>query len=181
MNSQQRFLKVNNIEQEKQLNDKLYGRNVPSFFLQPNLDFRPVSTKYSHFQIMDEYAKSNEKVNILSEYNPERVFYPGDSKPPFSYFARNIDKETDLRNQFMALQNADQAVYVPNSTSDLYNSLSNVSSTNTEYKDPAFYKLNDNEKYSNHKKTNNFNNNKMFYNTTRLNNYNINNDNRNKK
>tara|TARA_B100000963_G_scaffold4346_2_gene3343 strand:- start:1749 stop:2288 length:540 start_codon:yes stop_codon:yes gene_type:complete len=178
MNSH-RFLKHNNIKEEKLQNDKLYGRNVPSFFIQPNIDFRPISTKYSYFQIEDEYAKSNEKIKILNDYDPKNVFFPGDSKPPFSYFARNVDTETDLRNQFMALQKADQAVYVPSSTSDLYNSISNVSSRN-EDKEPNFYKLTDNEKYQNHSKISQFRENSLFHNNTRLSNYNIKKDKRNK-
>ena len=66
--------------------------------------------------------KSQRKVNILNDYNPQKVFYPGDCKPPFFSILRNVDTETGLRNQFMALQKADQAVYVPQSTSDLYQS-----------------------------------------------------------
>ena len=42
-----RYIKHENIENEKNMNERLYGRNVPSFFLQPNIDFRPISTKYS--------------------------------------------------------------------------------------------------------------------------------------
>ena len=178
MNSQ-RYLNHNNIQEEKLKNDKLYGRNVPSFFLQPNFDFRPISTKYSFFQIKDEYAKSNEKINILNDYDPKNVFFPGDSKPPFSYFARNVDTETDLRNQFMALQKCDQAVYVPNSRSDLYNSTSNISSTSNEYKEPQFYKLSDQEKYQGHSKISQFKSNNLFHNNTRLSNYSLNKDKRN--
>ena len=181
MSSQERFLKINNIEEEQKINDKVYGRNVPSFFIKPNLDFRPISTKYSFFQMVHEHEKPKEEIKSLTDYSPSRIFYPGDSKPPFSYFAKNIDQETNLRNQFMALQKCDQAVYVPDSKSDLYNSFSNVSSTNFEYKEPSFYNLNDQEKYVSHKEKHNFDNNFLFNNNTRLNNYKINNDKRNNK
>ena len=178
MNNKNRVVKQNNIEEEKRINDKIYGRNVPSFFMQPNLDFRPVSTKYSYFQFKDEYAKSNEKINIVNDYNPHKVFYPGDSKPPFSYYSRNVDTETGLRNQFMALQKADQAVYVPNSTSDLYYSQSHINSTTSEDQKSTFYNLTDSEKYSNHHKIAKFKNNQLFNNNSRLDNYNINHDKR---
>ena len=179
-----RYIKRNNVTEEELQNNKIYSRNIPSFFLQPNIDFRPVSTKFSYFQFMDEQPKSNVNINKLPNYNPEKIFFPGDRKPHFSYFSMNVDKETSLRNQFMALQSCDQAVYVPNSNSDLYNSLSNtISSTNIEYKEPQFYTLNDTEKYSSNHKTSLLNNqnNQLFNNNTRLNNYNMNTDNRNKK
>lgn len=174
----QRVLKHNNINEEKQINDKIYGRNVPSFFLQPNLDFRPISTKYSYFQFKDEYEKPNEKIQILNNYNPETVFYPGDCKAPFSYFSKNIDTETNLRNQFMALQKADQSVYVPNSTSDLYLSHSSVESTRKDNMKSEFYKLSDLEKYSNHSKISNFKDKQLFNNDSRAINYNISKDSR---
>lgn len=178
MNNFNRVVKQNNIEEEKRLNDKIYGRNVPSFFMQPNFDFRPISTKYSYFQFKDEYEKPKEKINILNDYNPQKVFYPGDCKPPFSYFARNVDTETGLRNQFMALQKADQAVYVPQSTSDLYQSHKHIESTTKNDQKASFYNLLDSEKYVNHHKISQFKNNQLFHNHSRLNIYNINHDKR---
>ena len=40
---------------------------------------------------------------------------------PWSGFATKINVESELRNQIYALQSCSQAVYVPDSKSDLYN------------------------------------------------------------
>jgi hypothetical protein len=48
------------------------------------------------------------------------VFNPGNTKSPWSGFVTNINLESELRNQVYALQSCSQAVYVPNSKSDLY-------------------------------------------------------------
>jgi hypothetical protein len=53
-------------------------------------------------------------------YNVHQVFNPGNTESPWSGFASNINKESELRNQVYALQKCSQAVYVPNSNSDLY-------------------------------------------------------------
>tara|TARA_X000000950_G_C13619676_1_gene538856 strand:+ start:45 stop:599 length:555 start_codon:yes stop_codon:yes gene_type:complete len=182
MNSNQRVIKLNNIDEEKSVNDKLYGRNIPSFFLKPNFDFRPVPTKYTFFDFVTEKPKSKEEITPLNDYSVEKVFYPGDSKPPFSYFSKNIDHETNLRNQFMALQKNDQAFYVPSSNSDLYVSKGDVSSSDMMCRTPNFYKLPDEEIYLNSKKNlelKNMNSN-LFNNNTRLNYYNDNRNNLNK-
>ena len=82
----------------EQTNTRIYDRNIPSQMLQPYLDVRPVMTKYSHFPIVD----------------------PGNTQSPWSGFASNINLESELRNQVFALQKCSQAVYVPDSNSDLY-------------------------------------------------------------
>jgi hypothetical protein len=53
-------------------------------------------------------------------YDSSNTFFPGTRKPHFCGFASNVDKESTLRNQFFALQKADQSRYIPDSTSDLY-------------------------------------------------------------
>jgi hypothetical protein len=53
------------------------------------------------------------------DYSTSKVFNPGNRGPTEFYF-KSIDQESRLRNQFMALQKADQAVYVPEVNSDLY-------------------------------------------------------------
>jgi hypothetical protein len=52
-------------------------------------------------------------------YNSENVFNPGTSAP-YSGYATNINKESELKNQIYALQSCSQSVYVPSSKSDLY-------------------------------------------------------------
>ena len=88
--------------------------------LQAYLDVRPVMTKYSYFPIVDPRKPSSVPMRQLPIYNVNKQFNPGNSVSPWSGFASNINKESDLRNQVFALQKCSQSVYVPNSNSDLY-------------------------------------------------------------
>jgi len=101
-------------------NDRIYDRNIPSQFLQPYLSVRPVMTKYSVMPIVDPRAPINVPMKQMPVYNSEKVFNPGNTQSPWSGFAAAINTESELRNQIYALQACSQAVYVPNSTSDLY-------------------------------------------------------------
>jgi hypothetical protein len=87
---------------------------------QPYFDSRPAMTKYSYFPIVDPRKQIQVPVKILPTYNYEKVFNPGNTTSPWSGFATNINKESELRNQVFALQKCSQSVYVPNSNSDLY-------------------------------------------------------------
>ena len=109
---------VSNIHQET--NRRIYERNIPSQMLQPYLDVRPVMTKYSYFPIVDPRKKISVPMEQLPTYNVNTVFNPGNSTSPWSGFASNINLESELRNQVYALQKCSQSVYVPNSSSDLY-------------------------------------------------------------
>jgi hypothetical protein len=104
----------------KETNERIYYRNIPSQVLQPYLDVRPVMTKYSFFPIVDPRKEVNVKLNQTPVYNPHKVFNPGNTQSPWSGFASNINRESELRNQIYALQKCSQAVYVPQSNSDLY-------------------------------------------------------------
>ena len=56
----------------------------------------------------------------MPTYSVNEVFNPGNTQSPWSGFASNINTESELRNQIYALQKCSQAIYVPNSSSDLY-------------------------------------------------------------
>jgi hypothetical protein len=120
MNSQYNQPYISNSNIHKETNTRIYNRNVPSQILQPYLDVRPVMTKYSHFPIVDPRKTSNVQLQQIPQYNVNNVFNPGNSKAPWSGFASNINRESELRNQIYALQKSSQSVYVPNSNSDLY-------------------------------------------------------------
>jgi hypothetical protein len=107
-------------EIHKQINNRIYDRNIPSQMLQPYVDVRPVMTKYSYFPIVDPRKPINVPMVQMPTYNVYEVFNPGNTQSPWSGFASNINTESELRNQIYALQKCSQAVYVPNSTSDLY-------------------------------------------------------------
>ena len=107
-----------------ELNTRIQSRFIPDNALRPNYDPRPVSTKYAHFPTIDRKTPSKEYLGtshlVNNEANREtNTFAPLITNSPF---IRNVDTETILRNQTVALQNGiGQSVYVPSSNSDLYN------------------------------------------------------------
>ena len=102
------------------INTRMYDRNIPSKMLQPYLSVRPVMTKYSIMPIIDPRSSINTPLRQQPIYNTNSVFNPGNTQSPWSGFATNINKESELRNQIFALQKCSQSVYVPSSNSDLY-------------------------------------------------------------
>jgi hypothetical protein len=117
---------VNNMKSEcvseihNTTNRRIYDRNVPSQMLQQYVDVRPVMTKYSYLPIVDPRKEVDVRMKQYPTFNPHTVFNPGNTQSPWSGFASNINTESELRNQIYALQKCSQAVYVPNSNSDLY-------------------------------------------------------------
>jgi len=104
----------------QETNSRIYDRNIPSQVLQPYIDVRPVLTKYSYFPIVDPRKELNVPLIQVPTYNVHNVFNPGNTTSPWSGFASNINRESELRNQIYALQKCSQSVYVPSSKSDLY-------------------------------------------------------------
>jgi hypothetical protein len=102
------------------INSLIYKRNIPSSDLQPNINCRPVSTKYSFYPIVDQRRKIKYPLKSYPAYEPSLVFNPSDDLAPSSGYRKNVDLESELRNQIYALQKGDRAVYVPSSKSDLY-------------------------------------------------------------
>lgn len=107
--------------QQKTAYDKFANRNIPSSPLQPYLEPRPVLTKYSILPIVDPRAIINTQLIQQATYNTRQTFNPGNGGAPWSGFASNVNSESELRGQIYALQKCNQSVYVPNSSSDLYN------------------------------------------------------------
>jgi hypothetical protein len=103
-----------------ELNARIQSRFIPDNELRPNYDPRPVSTKYSLFPVIDRKTPGKEYLKPSTEYLGEGDGFK--SLITNSPFIRNIDTETVLRNQTVALQNGiGQSLYVPSSNSDLYN------------------------------------------------------------
>lgn len=102
------------------MNSRTYSRNVPSQSLQPYLDARAVSTKYATLPVIDFRKQINVPMKQEATYNVSHTFNPGNDFGPWSGFASNVNCESDLRGQVYALQNCDQATYVPGSQSSLY-------------------------------------------------------------
>ena len=102
------------------INYRTYQRNIPSQPLQPYLSSMPAPTKYLVMPIVDERKQSKVPVKQMPTYNVHKTFNPGNDGGPWSGFASNVNRESDLRNQIYALQSCSQATYVPASKSDLY-------------------------------------------------------------
>lgn len=111
-------------ERLDELNDRIYIRNTPdqNTILQPQFDIRSVPTRNcSVFPILD--LKSSARTKIINrDYDTEKNFAPINThRGPTKRFLSNIHTESQLRNQYYALQHgADQAVYIPSSSSELY-------------------------------------------------------------
>lgn len=110
-----------NLERNQQLNQRISNRNVPSEPLQPIYSCRPVSTKYSKLNVIDQYKQATVPLAVTPNFNVGTIFNPGNSNAPWSGYTTNVDVETNLRNQTFALQKGDRAFYVPATSSDLYN------------------------------------------------------------
>ena len=107
-------------ERTDELNQRLSGRNFPSAPLQPEFSLRPVSTKYALLPIVDQRVKPTVPLKTYPVYNTSQVFNPGNAQAPWNGFSNNINVESQLRNQFFALQRCEQSEFVPSSDSDLY-------------------------------------------------------------
>ena len=97
-----------------------YERNIPSQPLQPYLDARPVTTKYSILPIVDARKEIETPLIQRATFTPESIYNPGNDSGPWSGYASNINHESELRSQIFALQSCSQATYVPSSNSSLY-------------------------------------------------------------
>jgi hypothetical protein len=105
-----------------ELNTRIQDRQIPDRPLAPNYDPRPVPTKYSLFPVVDRRVIPKEPLdNKLYLDNNDSNFYVSSKFGPPTNFLKNVNVETALRNQGVALQHgAEQGVYVPSSDSDLY-------------------------------------------------------------
>ena len=106
------------MDYENELNKRLESRYIPSAQLQPLFDVRSVATRYTHFKTHETPIKP--ELHNYADYSQQTVFNPG-SRAPVDYFFKSVDVESTLRSQFMAIQKSNQAVYVPETSSDLYN------------------------------------------------------------
>lgn len=101
-----------------ELNDRVSERQFSDTPLRPNFDPRPVPTKYSLFPVIDRKTPIQEPAQT---YLDDNGFSPATRNGPPRTYLRNIDVETVLRNQTVALQHgADQGKFVPSTHSDLY-------------------------------------------------------------
>ena len=123
----------------EELNERIYDRNLPSGVIQSaKIHTRPVSTKYAVMPILDQRQVATVPLNHYPTFNTSTTFTPGiERNGPWSGFVSNVNVESQLRNQFFALQNCQQAKYVPSSNSDLYDV--KVSGRNVEQPFPELF------------------------------------------
>ncbi len=115
-----------NMNRDAELSERLAARNIPDGNLPPQFSMRPASTKYSIMPIVDPRSPAAlTPLKPVQNFSVDKMFNPGNAQGPWPGFANNVDNESKLRNQFMALQKSDQAYYIPPTTSDLYSSTSN--------------------------------------------------------
>ena len=131
---------LQNFEKNDIINDTIFNRNFPSSNLQMNFSPTPVDTRHTTFPILDNKKESNNSIKTYPFYNSEQIFFPGNRKPHFNGLANNIDLESSLRNQFFALQKADQAHYIPSSNSDMYNNPVNFINTNKNLNEELLFR-----------------------------------------
>ena len=104
-----------------EINKRIYQRNVPSHGLQPAFSIEPVQTRQTIMGMVDNYREATVPINNYSFYDTKKVFNPGTGVAPFSGYAVNVDLESELKNQTIALQRNDSGSYIPSSNSTLYN------------------------------------------------------------
>jgi hypothetical protein len=102
-----------------ELNSRYVDRQFPDTPLKPNYDPRPISTKYALFPCIAGYKPIQEELRTFEQYDIASNFNPG-TQAPWNGFSQNIDVETSLRNQSVAIQSSEQKDYIPDSNSDLY-------------------------------------------------------------
>ena len=120
----------NNFDKQNFINSEISNRYFPSSASTMNFSFRPVNTKYTYMPTVAQTSKSVEPILNYGNNDISANFFPSTRKMHFCGFASNIDKESTLRNQFFALQKADQKAYIPPSTSDLYENKINFVNNN---------------------------------------------------
>ena len=102
-------------------NLRTFERNIPSGILQPYLDARPCSTKYTTLSVIDPRKVIKTPLIQRATFNPQQTFNPGNDTAPWAGYASKVNLESELRNQVYALQSSSQSIYVPGSSSSLYN------------------------------------------------------------
>ena len=105
-------------QREQMINTRISNRNIPSQELEPLLSCYLKSTKYIQQPILDSRNIPNTKK--YETYSTTQTFNPG-NKSPWQGYVNAINIETELKNQLFPLSWSNKNVYVPASTSDLYN------------------------------------------------------------
>jgi hypothetical protein len=102
------------------MNNKISGRNLPDTPLQPNINVRPVSTKYALFPIVDGRLDDRDKKQYLEHY-VESNFAPITDNGPVNMTNMHINASSELRGLNVPLHKGDLPLkYTPSSNSDMF-------------------------------------------------------------
>ena len=101
-----------------ELNERTLARFIPDSPLQPSINRRPIPTKYARFPIIDRVVEAHVPIRTYLDYSASSAFAPIQGNGPFSGF--KVCDESNLRNQYFAIQSAPQSAYIPISSSELY-------------------------------------------------------------
>ena len=114
-----------------EINERILERTMATGNTDVLISPRPTSTLFT-LPLQNVIPPANCEPRIMKYISdPKSSFLPCTTNGTWSKYSSNINTESILRNQVYALQNAPQATYVPNSTSDLYNSTIQKSSNST--------------------------------------------------
>jgi len=109
-----------NSQLSQEMNQQIYQRNVPSHSLSPNISVYPVPTKYVKLGTHDNHPTCNTNKKPYIDYQSNKMFCPTSKNVNFNGYTNNIHLESELRNQFYALQKSDTSEYIPNYKSQLF-------------------------------------------------------------
>ena len=121
MNGVVKGVYICNQQRLDEINDRLYERNLTNAPIKMQYDIRAVPTRYVHMPTVDQYQNVSVGCEQKPIYNTQTMFTPASSLP-FNGYQQNIDVETRLHNTIAPIQACPQSKFIPDSTSDLYNS-----------------------------------------------------------
>ena len=102
----------------EEINKNILDRRFPDIALKPNIDFRPLPTKYTFFQVPKTDKPASK--NYLQHY-VETNFAPVHSNGPVKTCDTHIDVENEMRGQNVPLHRGDLHIkHTPHLQSDLF-------------------------------------------------------------
>tara|TARA_B100000123_G_C25691946_1_gene411224 strand:- start:46 stop:579 length:534 start_codon:yes stop_codon:yes gene_type:complete len=115
-------LLLKNDDHLNEINNRILDRRFPDVELKPNLEVRPVSTKYSLFPVIDLRKEEPLSKEYLEHY-VESNFNPCTSMGPVLTCQKHVDIENELRGQNTPLHKGDLAIkHIPKPQSNMYRS-----------------------------------------------------------
>jgi hypothetical protein len=109
---------------------RVHASEAPSVLFSP----RPIPTKYVKMPIVNDPIPSGTRLESRGQHI---AFLPTDARGPGVLDL--VDIESTLKNMDFALQRNNRAVYVPSSTSDLYQKVSTKTSVDTPQTHPRLF------------------------------------------